>query len=82
DFRSILGSPIIADETVFISSADGHLYALDLTTGNEIWSHDFGVPTLATPCPTGDSLITAAMDGSLVCFRARRGLPVGPPHAH
>jgi N-acetyl-anhydromuramyl-L-alanine amidase AmpD/outer membrane protein assembly factor BamB/predicted phosphodiesterase len=72
-FQSVVGPPLIAGDRVFLGSADGHLRALDLRTGEEIWGHDFGVPTLSAPCPSGDRLLVTALDGNLVCLRSGRG---------
>ena len=38
-------SPIIGDDTVFVGSDDGHLYAFDARTGADRWRFDLGAPS-------------------------------------
>jgi N-acetyl-anhydromuramyl-L-alanine amidase AmpD/outer membrane protein assembly factor BamB/predicted phosphodiesterase len=73
-FNPVMGAPLIArgalGDLVFIGGGDGRLRALDLRTGRQEWSHDFGVPTVSGPCPTGDRLLVTALDGNLFCLRS------------
>lgn len=70
DDRPLLSSPLIAGEQVFFGSADGHLYCLDLHSGQVLWSYDIGVPVLSTPLISGNTLYVAAYDGRLYAFTA------------
>jgi outer membrane protein assembly factor BamB len=53
---SIVGSPLIVDETIYFSSEAGSLYALD-AAGNILWSQAIGGRMLAAPVPAGDLLL-------------------------
>ncbi|MBN1420157.1 MAG: PQQ-binding-like beta-propeller repeat protein [Planctomycetes bacterium] len=59
----VASAAVLAGEILYVGGADGKLRALELATGSEIWSHDFGVPVLAPPAPSGNALFVAAMDG-------------------
>lgn len=69
---AIFSSPTITNTAVLIGSSDGKLYMLDKLTGKPIWSYDFGVPTLATPCISGNAVFTSAMDGNVYAFASDR----------
>ena len=74
-----------ADGRIFYgSSADHKVYALDLTTGKELWSFFTEGPVRFAPCVSGDRVFAASDDGRLYClnpsdgkliwqFRAARG---------
>lgn len=66
--EAVFSSPTIAGDTVFIGCSDGHLYGLDKRTGAMRWYYDLGIPTLATPCVSGNALFTAAYDGNVYAF--------------
>ncbi|CAN5451451.1 hypothetical protein BH23VER1_BH23VER1_04010 [soil metagenome] len=68
DSRPLLSSPTIAGDKVFFGSADGHLYCLDLKTGDQLWAYNLGISVLSTPLVTGNSVYVAAYDGRLYAF--------------
>lgn len=70
DSRPLLSSPTIAGDKVFFGSADGHVYGLDLETGEELWSYDIGASVMSTPLVTGNTVYVAAYDGRLYAFTA------------
>ena len=41
------GSPVIVDNRVFVGSADGRIYGLDLKTGQELWNTKPAASSLA-----------------------------------
>ncbi|HUU84020.1 MAG TPA: PQQ-binding-like beta-propeller repeat protein [Phycisphaerae bacterium] len=67
---SLVGAPTISGNVVYVGSADGKLYALDLAFGTELWSHDFGVPIVSAPCISGNTLFLTAYDGHVYAFTA------------
>jgi outer membrane protein assembly factor BamB len=69
--QAVFSSPTMTKSLVFIGCSDGKLYALDKKTGTVRWYYDFGVPTLATPCISGNTLYTAAYDGNVYAFTAK-----------
>jgi outer membrane protein assembly factor BamB len=76
-----------AGHTVFVPSADGHLYALDAGTGRVEWRFDAGAPVLSAPLVTeagvvvfsaGTRLIAVdAATGGLVWYVPGRGFSAG-----
>jgi outer membrane protein assembly factor BamB len=82
----VYGQPVVgADETIYTSSWDGYVYALDHSTGATRWSFEvrkgekiWGSPALATPAVLGlgnDSTTTIYVGGnqSLLALAARGG---------
>ncbi|MCF3650091.1 PQQ-binding-like beta-propeller repeat protein [Synoicihabitans lomoniglobus] len=77
-------TPVIDGEQVLVGSGDGHLYALDLTTGALRWKFKTGDSLRATPLvvdgvvyqPSGDDHIyaLAATDGTLQWKFATEGV--------
>ena len=64
-FQALTGSPVVAANTVYFGSSDGHLYALNLSDGKLLWKHNFGAPILSTPAITGNALFITAYDGNI-----------------
>jgi eukaryotic-like serine/threonine-protein kinase len=60
----IVSSPVIAGQTVYIGSSDGRLYAIDVTSGQQLWAFDAGSPVQSS----------AAVDERRVYFGARNGV--------
>lgn len=61
----LLGSPIAVNQYVFIGSQSGNLYAVDSTTGAQVWSVNLGAPIDASALMMPFSGL-AAGDGLLV----------------
>ena len=43
-------SPVIVNNFVFVGSANGNLYALDLTSGSQVWTQALVDPIAGNPC--------------------------------
>jgi outer membrane protein assembly factor BamB len=69
----VISSPAIVGNRVYIGSGDGHLYALDLRSGKELWSFDAGAPIASSPAVAGDLVIVGTYDGRFVALDARTG---------
>jgi outer membrane protein assembly factor BamB/predicted phosphodiesterase len=65
EYNSLLSSPTVADDIIYVAASNGRLYALDKATGKEIWSHSFGAPVVSTPLATGNTLFVATYDGHI-----------------
>lgn len=61
----VISSPTIAGNVVFVGSGDGHLYALDLATGDRKWAYDAGSAVASSPAVGGGLAFAAARDGSI-----------------
>jgi outer membrane protein assembly factor BamB len=62
---SLLSSPVIAGDIVYVGASNGTLYALEKTSGKELWSHEFGAPIVSTPLVSGNELFVATYDGHI-----------------
>jgi outer membrane protein assembly factor BamB len=60
-------SPRLVDGKAYITSTDGNVYALDVSTGAKIWTHTIGSPIYGQPVVTGDHIyVTLRDDASAV----------------
>lgn len=67
---------IAEEHQIVIPSTDHHLYALDSTTGEKLWTVDLGAPVtsdLAVSTIDGDSVILAAAREALYCLNSADG---------
>ena len=69
----IESSPVIAEGSVWVGSADGHVYSVDLESGQRRWARDVGAPVSASPLVLGDALYVGDEDGFFHCLGAADG---------
>jgi len=67
-------SPTVADDTVYVGSGDGKVYAADLDTGRERWSHATGSRVRSSPAVGGGTLYIGSFDGCVYALDAATGL--------
>jgi outer membrane protein assembly factor BamB len=60
----VRASPSIAGSIVYIGSNDGSLYALDIKTGELVWSRSFGTG-LTTAIVANGCVYVSGFDGSV-----------------
>lgn len=72
---SIRGSAAVAAGRVFVGSADGRLYALDLRSGRPIWAADLGGAVSSTPAVSGGLVFATSRteSGRLTALDAASG---------
>lgn len=70
-FAALAGSPTIAGSYVYVPCGDGRLHVLDLATGAEAWSMDFGAPILSAPCISDRFLFLTSFDGHVYALADR-----------
>ncbi len=66
---AITAAPVISGDIVWLPGQDGTLRALDLVTGQLLWSQNLGVPMSSSPAIAGDLLIVSTFDGSVRAMR-------------
>jgi outer membrane protein assembly factor BamB len=69
-----LSAATSADGRVFVSAVDHHtVYALDLETGKELWSHVAGGRVDSPPAYSGGRVYFGSADGAIQCVTAANG---------
>lgn len=70
------GSSALVDESrVYVGGADGNLYALDATSGREVWRVASKDKVYASPIRHGDAVIFGSFDGFLYAVATTDGRP-------
>lgn len=77
---SVKAQPVGYDGTVYISSLDGILYAVDIASGRLRWKARVGGMLVAAPAVTEDAVFVGSTSGTVVCLRRRDGLLVWKTH--
>lgn len=69
------GTNGFADGIAYVEGKDGIFYALDLTTGSQVWQYNFGKNSPSNPKTTNtDALSTPALSGTTLVFGDASGL--------
>jgi outer membrane protein assembly factor BamB len=71
----IVGSPVVADGTVYFGALDGHLHAVDAATGNEKWKFKSRMPIACTPAIDAGRVYFVSSTGALAALDAATGEP-------
>jgi eukaryotic-like serine/threonine-protein kinase len=61
----VTSSPVVVGDVVCVGTGDGHVLALDRTTGRTRWSYDAGSPVQSSPAVAGGLVFVASRDGAL-----------------
>lgn len=69
----IVSSPAYAEGVVYVGSDDGHLYAIDATSGRQRWMHRTDGPVSSSPAIAGGRVYVLSYDGRLHALDARTG---------
>ena len=71
---SVVGSPLVSDDALYVTSSDGKVYCLDRDFGDKRWeSALLGDKLWSTPCVDGDSVYLTTFDGRLYALSAEDG---------
>ncbi len=66
--KSVVGTPVVAGDWIYLGAADGHVYVLEAKTGKTVWQYELKMPTLSAPAVSGNGLWTCACDGFVYAF--------------
>ena len=69
----IMGSPVVAEGTVYAGSRDGNLYALEAKRGTEQWHLRTGDRIESTPAVEGHRVFIGSHDGKVYCADTDNG---------
>jgi outer membrane protein assembly factor BamB len=72
---SVEGSPAVVNGVVYFSSADKHLYAVELATGKEKWKVKLG-PMRAAPVVCGNRVLVGDLEGRVHCVDTNSGAKI------
>lgn len=64
--------PVLKDNIVYFSSASGQTCAFEATTGNKLWSCNYG--SVQTPIVSGNSMFIFSGKSELVCLNIQTGI--------
>jgi eukaryotic-like serine/threonine-protein kinase len=71
---TIVGGPVISDEALYVSSSDGRVHALTLSTFTSRWESEVLADKLWTsPTVVGDTLYVSTFDGHIYSLSADTG---------
>jgi len=72
-FSSRTGQPMVEDGVVYIGTEAGSLHAVDMSTGQELWSFETDGPVFHAPLLYGEMVIFGSQDGGLRSLRKSDG---------
>ncbi|HJU65710.1 MAG TPA: PQQ-binding-like beta-propeller repeat protein [Gemmatimonadaceae bacterium] len=70
----VVSSPTIVGGTVYVGSNDGHVYALDLATGDRRWATDLGSGVGSSPAVGAGLVYVTVRDGAIHALDAANGV--------
>jgi len=73
DMGNDVSAPIVANGTVYVSSFNGNLYALNATIGTKIWSYDAKGPISLSPAVFNGRVYFGTCDGNVYALNATDG---------
>ena len=65
---AVIASPVVSGKTAYLGTVAGHFLALDVATGKEQWRCNLGAPVTASAAISGNTVYTAAYDGTVYAF--------------
>lgn len=69
--NAIVGRPVIDRDRAFVTSHGGRTVAIDLRTGERIWTADVG--SIETPWVMGDYVLLMSLEGELMALSREQG---------
>ena len=69
----VQSTPVVANGTLYVGSGDGHLYALDASTGAERWRFHAGRAISSSPAVAGGLVYAGSRDGAYFALDVATG---------
>ncbi len=69
----ILSSPAVVQGTVYLSTGDRRIVALEAETGELIWEHEVTGPVVSSPAVAGDLVFVGLRDGRFLALARTNG---------
>lgn len=69
--NAIVGRPVIDRDRIYVTSHGGRTAAIDLRSGERIWTADVG--SIETPWTMGDYILVVSLEGELVALSREQG---------
>jgi len=71
---AIVGSPVVSEDAIYVTSSNGKVYSLDKDFGDQRWESDVLAKKLwSTPYVEGDKVYVSSFDGHLYALSAEDG---------
>lgn len=70
---AVRSSPAVVDGTVYVGSDDGHLYAIETSSGDLEWSFETEAPIESSPAVMGQTVYVGSDDGHLYAVSVHTG---------
>ncbi len=70
---SVISSPSVSDDIVYVGSTDGYIYALGAWSGNLIWKFKTNAPVESSPAVANGYVYTGGDDGYVYCLNPCTG---------
>ncbi len=61
------------EKIIFLASADGNLYALDVRVGNKVWDHQMTEPIMSAPVTIDNYVFVTSASGETLCLDSYTG---------
>jgi len=69
----VMSSPVMQADTLYFGSDDGNVYAVEASSGRQVWKRATKGPVSGTPAVAGDTLYVGSYDGHFYALNAATG---------
>ena len=73
----VRSSPAVAGGVVYVGSGDGRVYALNATTGAQVWNYTTGSFVFSSPAVAGGVVYVGSFDYKVYALNATTGAQYG-----
>lgn len=80
DFSVVLGTPAVADGRLYVADLNGFVHALDVDTGDRLWTYDTFAAIWASPLHADGKLYVGDEDGDLAVLDGATGEVLAEPN--